>query len=203
MIAVFALVGLVVGAVLYRVADIFPRFTKTPPLPSHFRLLLPLEMLFSAGAWAYFYLHFGLSSELVGGLAAFSFILLIVLIDLKYRLVPDILMYPAISATFLFHVLTQPTILPVLLGGGLAFGIFALTATLKPGQLGGGDVKLAALIGLVFGFPGVLWALLLGAGSGAVFAVGMLLSRHGLNTQIPYAPFLCMGALVALLYNPF
>jgi prepilin signal peptidase PulO-like enzyme (type II secretory pathway) len=76
--------------------------------------------------------------------------------------------------------------------------------------LGGGDVKLALLIGLALGFPTVLWALLVGVGSGAVTAVTLLIiSRRqpqkqawNRKSQIPYAPFLCLGAIIALLYNP-
>ena len=62
--------------------------------------------------------------------------------------------------------------------------------------------SLAALIGLMFGFPHVLWALLLGIVAGGVFAIGLLARRQSRKLQIPYAPFLCLGAIVALLYNP-
>ena len=91
----------------------------------------------------------------------------------------------------------------MIIGGIFAFVIFYGTAILKPGDLGGGDVKLAALIGLTFGFPAVLWVLIVGAGTGAVVAIYFLLKSGHSVRSIPYAPFLCLGALVALFYNPF
>lgn len=85
-----------------------------------------------------------------------------------------------------------------LLGAGFAFFIFFMTARLKPGQLGMGDVKLATLIGFGFGFPGVLIALVIGAGAGALAAVWLLARKSSTSRTIPYAPFLCLGALAVL-----
>jgi leader peptidase (prepilin peptidase)/N-methyltransferase len=70
--------------------------------------------------------------------------------------------------------------------------------------MGGGDVKLAALIGLWVGFPHVLWALTLGILAGAVTTLVLLLSRRwSLTSHIPYAPFLCFGTVLSLLGVPF
>ncbi|MBK9613771.1 A24 family peptidase [Candidatus Amarobacter glycogenicus] len=88
------------------------------------------------------------------------------------------------------------------LGGGLALAAFVLAAWLRPGDLGGGDVKLAALIGLIFGFPGVLWPLLLGVGLGGMAAAYLLLRGYGRRYHIPYAPFLSLGVFIARLYTP-
>ena len=69
--------------------------------------------------------------------------------------------------------------------------------------MGGGDVKLAALIGLVVGFPGVLWALTLGIVAGGITALLLVLfPRWELGSHMPYSPFLCFGVVIALLYNP-
>lgn len=135
-------------------------------------------------------------------LVAYLFFALIAVIDLRYRLVLNIVTYPAIVIVLLGNLLVlhaDPR--HILLGGGLAFGIFFLTAWLKPDDLGWGDVKLAALLGFAFGFPQILWALLVGGGLGAVVAL-LLLRQHGKKYTIPYAPFLCLGAMIALLYNP-
>jgi leader peptidase (prepilin peptidase)/N-methyltransferase len=67
--------------------------------------------------------------------------------------------------------------------------------------MGAGDVKLAALIGVVMGFPQVLWALTLGVLAGGLGAVVVLASgKGGLKSYIPYGPFLCLGAVLVLLY---
>ncbi|MBX3084194.1 MAG: prepilin peptidase [Anaerolineae bacterium] len=130
----------------------------------------------------------------------FCLLLLITLIDLKYRLVLNLVVYPALVGALVLHLGLGQPILPFALGGFFAFGIFYLVARIKPGTLGGGDVKLAALLGVTFGFPNVLGALLVGGGLAAVVAITLLVQRKN-SLTLPYAPFLCVGALVALLLN--
>jgi prepilin signal peptidase PulO-like enzyme (type II secretory pathway) len=146
----------------------------------------------------------GISSALLVLTIGYVFLLLVAIIDLKYRLILNVMTYPAIVIALGLQLLVlhqNPTM--VLLGGVFAFLIFFLTAWLKPGEVGGGDVKLALLIGVTFGFPSVLLALLIGAAVSAVVIVYMLITRRGgLKTGIPYAPFLCVGAMALLLVHP-
>lgn len=130
--------------------------------------------------------------------------ILAALVDLRYRLVLNVLIFPAMILTVAVRVGTPGTnLLAVLLGGAFGFAIFEMAAWVRPGGLGAGDVKLATLIGLVFGFPDALWALLVAVLAGGVVTAALLLSRRGHSkTLIPYAPFLSIGALVALFYNP-
>lgn len=135
--------------------------------------------------------------------AWFCFFALVASTDLLCRWVPNSAVYPAAALAVVAHLAAGDPILAVALGGGLALAVFALAAWLRPGGLGGGDVKLAAVIGLVFGFPGVLWALLVGGALGAAVAAALLVSRNGGRaTRMPYAPFLCIGAALALVYSP-
>lgn len=221
MILLAALSGLLLGWLVNMASDVLPRFANSPVAtpgalrpPALLALVArrreawqPLHLgveIVSALVMAYLWSAFGLSTPLalLGG--SYLFFLLIALIDIKYRLVLNVVVYPAIILVILAQMFVlRHNMLAVILGGGLAFAIFFLTATLKPGQLGMGDVKLAALIGFTFGFPQVLWAFLVGAGAGAAVAVALLLSRRGGRAStMPYAPFLCLGAMAALLYNP-
>ena len=215
-IASAALVGLQIAIAAIWVSDILPRLSasarphlqETPPAPHllspRWRWLHGSSLLVSAGFYAYLWWRYGPSGQnlLLGGL--YGFLLLITLIDVKYRLVLNVLTYPAIGLTLAVHlVMRSSEMRAVLVGAGLAFSIFFLTALIRPGDLGGGDVKLAALIGLWHGFPGVLWALLMGVGVGGVATAWLnLANRQDQNGHVPYAPFLCVGALVAFLYNP-
>ncbi|MGE3795318.1 MAG: prepilin peptidase [Dehalococcoidia bacterium] len=63
--------------------------------------------------------------------------------------------------------------------------------------MGGGDVKLAALLGVIAGVPGVLAALTVVVFGGACAAVALIVMRHG-GGAIPYGPFLAAGAVVAM-----
>jgi prepilin signal peptidase PulO-like enzyme (type II secretory pathway) len=234
MIVVIAVIGLLIGTLLVWASDYLPRFSesyaapanvaavKFAPVPHVLRWLLAKiasvkqgppsrwlllhigTELLSAFAFAFFYRQYGLSLSLLFYGTVFGFLCLIAVVDIKYRLVLNVLTYPAIVIVLIGQLLlARHGVLIVMLGGGLAFGIFFLTARLKPGDLGGGDIKLATLIGLAFGFPGVLFALIVGAGTGAFVAILLFTRRHGEKVYFPYAPFLCLGAIVALLYNPF
>lgn len=168
-----------------------------------FWLHLGIEVI-SAIVFALLMLVYGVDSQgiVIGGV--YIYFMIIAVIDVKYRLVLNVMMYPAmLFVLFVPIAQPQPSTLELSLGGILVFCIFGLTAWLKPGQIGGGDIKLAILIGFMFGFPQVLWALLVGGGTGAVVAIAMLSTgRYGRKSTIPYAPFLCLGAMIALIYNP-
>ena len=94
-------------------------------------------------------------------------------------------------------------LLSVLVGGAFGLVIFGLAARVRPGELGFGDIKLATFNGLILGFPYAVWELLIGVLAGGI-AVIVLLFTHGANlkTRIPYAPFLCLGALTTLAFAP-
>ena len=200
--------GGLIGLGLNWAADFLPRYAASGPVaPSKsFRspwvnraVVLLSAMLF---AWLWSQSAPALTLFLLTLLCAF--LILVAVIDLRYRLVLNVLVFPAMALTLLIRFAApEANMLAVLLGGGFGFAIFALAAFLRPGELGGGDVKLATLIGWMFGFPDALWALMIGVLAGGVIAVLMLATQRGnAQSQIPYAPFLCLGALIALFYNP-
>lgn len=225
MFILITLIGFIAGWLSHLAADVLPRLAashpavqpangslRTPALYRVFRRAdlhpddyLPLlTELLSAALFLLLWWQHGPGWSTVALMIGVTFFLLVAVIDIRYRLVPNVLTYPAIAVIVLVQlVLNLQDARAVLVGGGLAFGLFFITATLKPGQLGGGDVKLAAVIGLAFGFPQVLWVLLLGTGIGALAAVGLLLTRRGgAATTMPYAPFLCLGAIALLVMQP-
>jgi prepilin signal peptidase PulO-like enzyme (type II secretory pathway) len=203
MIILAALSGLLIGAVQLYLMDVLPRFAAEPPetvpaRPGWLMIVTPLASMAAAAAlWA----RFGWSAEWVATVAAYAFFALIALIDLRYRLVLNVMTYPAMLVTLLAHALAGTALLDVVAGAIFALFIF-LGAALTAGGLGMGDVKLATLMGLIFGFPGILWALIVGVGAGGVTAAVLIVRRYSLNSAMPYAPFLCLGALVALIYDP-
>jgi leader peptidase (prepilin peptidase)/N-methyltransferase len=208
----FALGG-VVGWLLTLAADVLPRFAQTlPPRrpaawrpPGVLRWHRDRAALPDAAVELITALLFMLAGALMPPAqallvsAACAFFILTALIDLRYRLILNVTTYPAFVILALLHGVNGASALTsAVLGASFAFVIFYGTARLKPGQLGMGDVKLATVIGFGFGFPGVLFALLIGAGAGGVAAIAMLASKHRATRTIPYAPFLCLGALAVL-----
>ena len=161
--------------------------------------------ILTAALFAYLWGRFGPSWEFLWLALHCCLFILIAIIDLKHRLVLNVLIVPAMVGTLLLHALPPSReTLTTLLGGAIGFAPFLLVALLRPGSIGGGDVKLAALVGLAVGFPQVLFALALGILAGGCAALFLLLThRLGPKGTIPYAPFLCLGAVFSLLSSPF
>lgn len=132
--------------------------------------------------------------------ALFSLSLLAVFfIDLDHRIVPNAITYPGVAAGLALALLQQrfaPS-LAAALGAGAFFFVIAVASR---GGMGGGDIKLAAMMGAFLGWPATLVAVLsafvLGAAAGlALIAAG----RRSRKDAIPFGPALAVGGMVALL----
>lgn len=132
--------------------------------------------------------------------AFYAWILLaFAVIDLKQRLVPDRLLLVALPAVLLLNLLVQhPAILSSLLGGLVGIALFSLIHYARPNGMGRGDVKLAGLIGLMVGFPDVIFALLLGIIAGGFAALFLIYQGQNRQQTMAYAPYLAIGAWIVL-----
>ncbi len=132
--------------------------------------------------------------------AAVSVVLAV--IDLRHHLLPDAVVLPAtVSGVVLLSVAAACSGRPerateVALGAIGAFGACLLLHLARPGAFGGGDVKLAGLVGAHLGWFGpevVASGISLGFLCAGVAAVGMLAVR-GRGAELPFGPFLLLGA---------
>lgn len=147
--------------------------------------------------------RFQLTLQYVVQLALAMVFVVIAYVDWQTRLIPNKLLLPLGLLTLLLIVLHPESAWMRLIGAIFAAAPFMLTAFLRPNEIGGGDIKLVTLMGLLFGFPNIIWALLIAVLSGGLIAVTMLLTKRGTRkTELAYAPFLCFGALVILLVIP-
>jgi leader peptidase (prepilin peptidase)/N-methyltransferase len=152
-------------------------------------------------------------------------LVLILVTDLEHRLVPHVIMLPAISlatlGAFINPIWSSPG--RALLGGalGLICGLalygggilFVRVLSRVRGQpisetaFGFGDVTLLTFIGLIVGAPEILLALAIGVLTGGVFSIlwlvlrGLVQKRSALFTAIPYAPFLIFGGAIMLVFG--
>lgn len=125
----------------------------------------------------------------------------ITLIDLDHRMIPNRIVGPVAAAALALTAIFTPHQLPEHLIAGAAAGGFLLAAALAyPAGMGMGDVKLAAVMGLVLGravAPAMLIALITGTLVGLV-----VIARRGVTegrkTAIPFGPFLAFGSVVGL-----
>ena len=105
-----------------------------------------------------------------------------------------------VERTFLGNTGVLASLESSLAAGAGAFLFFLAIVLVRRGAMGGGDVKLAGVLGLLLGFPGILVAVWLAAISGGLVALALLLLRkRGRKSEIPFGPFLAGGAIVALL----
>lgn len=167
----------------------------------------PIVELVTGLVFAGHYLMFGLDILLVPRLLFASVLIVLFAIDLEHHLLPNAITLPGIVVGLAFSLLVPPgvraAVIGVLVGGGVLWiigeGYFRLT-----GQegMGGGDVKMLAMIGAFLGWKLVLVTLVFSSIAGSL--VGMLViatRRGGMKYALPYGTFLALGALVASLFG--
>ncbi len=207
LVAVAAITGVVVGLVIARLAARFPWGTtevtaRAPAVPGP---VLPVgtAVVFALTAW-----RLGPAEELPAFLVLAAAAVLLAVVDLQHRLLPNRVLVPAFGAGAIL--LTGAAALegdwsPLLragLGAVVLFAVFLVLALVSPRSLGMGDVKLAGLLGLFLGWVG--WgAVVLGAAAGfivqAVVALLLLAGRRiGLRSELPFGPAMLLGAALAI-----
>jgi leader peptidase (prepilin peptidase) / N-methyltransferase len=125
-------------------------------------------------------------------------LLVVFFIDLEWNIIPNVITYPGILLGLILSGVSGmlPTAAVACLGAG---SVFLLVGILSRGGMGGGDIKLAAMIGAYLGVSGVVVALFLAVAIGA--GAGLLLIALRLRTRkdmIPFGPALAVGALIAV-----
>ncbi len=136
-------------------------------------------------------------------------LLVITFIDIDHRIIPDIISLPGIpigfAAGFLIpDIRWSDSLIGILAGGGtllaIAWGYQLITG--KDG-MGGGDIKLLAMIGAFLGWKGVLFTIMASSLIGTLVGlVIMARARKGMKLAIPFGPFLAIGAICYIFFGP-
>lgn len=128
-----------------------------------------------------------------------AFLVAIAAYDVQRHRVPNIAIYPAIVVALgLAFIRPERPWWDFVLAGAAAASLLVVIDLVSGGGMGMGDAKLAAFIGLMTGWPGVLVAGFVAFAAGAV--VGILLiaiGRLGRRDPLPFAPALALGAMTA------
>ncbi len=145
------------------------------------------------------------------GIILFVFLaalLVIIFIDIDHQIIPDVITLPGIILFFLAAVIThQLTWLEslggIVAGGGSLYGVALFYKLLtKTDGMGGGDIKLLAMIGAWCGWQGVLITILLSSLTGTL--VGMILmvvQQKNLKLAIPFGPFIALGTITYIFFG--
>ncbi len=130
-----------------------------------------------------------------------SYLLIISVIDLHHRIIPDELSLSGIVLGILATLLTgdiswHDSVIGAVSGGGIFFAIaYFYEMVAKREGLGGGDVKLLAMIGAWLGYQSILIVIILSTGIGSIVGVGvMFFQKKDLKASIPFGPFLAGAA---------
>ena len=137
--------------------------------------------------------------DFVVAAALLAALIAITAIDLRHQIIPDVITLPGIVAGVVANLATgRVGWLDSLIGIAVGGGIFLVIILVSGGGMGGGDMKLGAMLGAFLGWKLGLLALLLGVlAGGAVAVVLLLLGRKGRKDAIPFGPYLALGGAVA------
>jgi len=163
----------------------------------------PAVELLTAVGFAAITWHAGNAWQAARDLVFFSLLVPIAFIDIDHRIIPDELSLGGLAAGILLSFLPggnwKDGLLGGLLGGGILYGTAFLYEKIRGVEgMGGGDIKLIAMIGACLGWAGALATIFLGSLIGA--AGGLLAMRRGsqgLKTAIPFGPYLCVAAMIS------
>lgn len=152
------------------------------------------------------YRQFGLSLEFFGyGLFALA-LLVIFFTDLDKRMIPDRVTFPGIVLGLVFRALSRDVV-SGLAGAALGFGLLLFVAwfgkmLFRKEAMGGGDIKLAAMVGAFLGWKlllvGLFLAFVVGAFIGGVF---LLVRGRDRGSEIAFGPFIAAGAMASLFWG--
>ena len=98
----------------------------------------------------------------------------------------------------------KDTILGILIGGGSLYAVAFLYYLIKKQEgMGGGDIKLLAMIGAATGIKGVFFTIFTGSLMGTIFGILLMVYTKIKDTKlkIPFGPFLCAGAILYIFYG--
>ena len=168
----------------------------------------PLIELSNGFLYVFLYHHYHFSVQGLVFALLTTALLIVACIDLVHTIIPDAITLPGIvvglgSSLWLTPVGIRDAILGVVLGGGLFLLMAVLSVVILQREgMGGGDIKLMAMLGAFLGWHAVLVTMFLAAVLGAGVGLALiLLRRKGRREPLPFGPFLALGALLAMVWG--
>ena len=163
----------------------------------------PLVELATAVIFIWFYFLFGLSLQFLVLVIFSCFLLVIFVYDLKHYLILDAVTVPAMIFAFLANFCLGFGFWNLILAGAIGSGFFGLQFFLSRGRwVGGGDIRLGALMGLMLGWKFLLVALFLAYLIGSIFGLTLIaLKRKKMSSAVPFGPFLAAAAFITFVYG--
>ncbi len=167
--------------------------------------VVELSMALLSSATIY---QFGLSITTIGYFLFCAALLVIICIDIYHQIIPDVISLSGIVLGFLFSFLSpavqwQDSLIGILAGGGVLYAIALLYFLWrKVDGMGGGDIKLLAMIGAFLGWQALPFVVFASSLSGTIVGLAaMIKQKKGGQTRIPFGPFLSIAAIIYLFFQ--
>lgn len=154
-------------------------------------------------------IKFGISYEALIYFIFIAALIVTTFIDIDHQIIPDIISLPGIAIGLLFSIVFESlhykdSLIGILIGGGslflIAWGYHFFTG--KDG-MGGGDIKLLAMIGAFIGWKGVFFTIFVSSATGSIIGIMlMLIKQKDLKLAVPFGPFLAIGAILYIFFGP-
>ena len=143
--------------------------------------------------------RFGPTPDFFAALVLLAALVAITAIDLQHQIIPDAITLPGIVTGLLANVATRHSVTDSLLGIAVGGGLFLVVILVSGGGMGGGDMKLGAMLGAFLGWQVTLLALFFAVVFGGSLAIVLLASgARGRKDPVPFGPFLALGGAIGL-----
>jgi leader peptidase (prepilin peptidase)/N-methyltransferase len=152
--------------------------------------------------------HYGLSLHFIFAFLFTAALIVVTFIDLEHGIIPDVITLPGIPLSVIVSVTVMgvsflDSIIGMFLGGGIFYLIavgYELIA--KREGMGGGDIKLLAMLGAFFGWQSLIFILLVSSLLGSIVGIGiMVMKKEGMKYAVPFGPFLSIAAVAYLFWG--
>jgi leader peptidase (prepilin peptidase)/N-methyltransferase len=169
----------------------------------------PIVELLNAGAYIYFAWRVGVSWEFAAYAFLASALIVIFLIDLEFQIIPDMITLPGMALGLAWSLTPEGigivnSLIGLAVGGGSLYLIALLGDWLfKKESMGGGDIKMAAMLGAFLGWEKVLFVFVASAVVGLVVSVVLMFFSPKIREQrvVPFGPFIAIAAVLAILWG--
>jgi len=136
--------------------------------------------------------------SLTAGLIFSSLLVVLTMIDFDHQILPDKLTLGGLIVGFIFSFFRSDiTVIYSLIGVLVAGGLLFLIAYLSKGGMGGGDIKMMAMVGSFTGPIIAVSSIFLGAVIALIAHLpGIVFGKTGMKTKLPFGPFLALASLI-------
>ena len=171
-------------------------------------LRYPVVELITALLALLLFREYGLTLQFLSAFLFTCALIVIAFIDLKHQIIPDVITLPGIVlffllAVFLMDVPFLDSVLGILIGGGCLYLIALVYQLIRKREgMGGGDIKLLAMIGAFLGWKSLLFILLASSLLGAIVGGSVMIYKgKDMKYAVPFGPFLSIAAVAYIFFG--